>query len=603
MNILQPVIYAEIIVLLSILSLIFKYKKKSIGKSTIQYLIIYLPILFFFCIIYTHTDNIPFQDDWVLLDSLYQIKVASSFSEFCKAFFLQVNQHRFGFERIVFIVIDKVFGNENIKAQIILGDCFLLGIAFLLFHFFKKLNLSIIYFTPIPLLLFNLTYFENANWGIAAIQNTPIIFFSFLTVYLLSKPFSIPFYFAIATATLTMFTSGNGLSIWPIGLTILVLQNRKKELLIWSSFAIFLIIFYFYFDYTIIQSDRSFLIKHPLLNILFLLTFFGNVFFQNIPHPYVIPIYGDIVACILLGCFLFAIIIGVLWKLFQEMKEKPKPQTLQLFGWLGFLAITGLMLMLSRPLEIKTYHGGEFLSRRYMIFGAAFACVGYLSYLYLIQQKTQKLNWGFHTFLVMGVFININSYYKSIPSIYRQQQELRLDGHFWKKDTMLLSFGEKYKEKFGYNHPTYQINIIKNVDSLGIYKLSDKEINPIFTILKNSSTHKSELFEGTIDTVMSIGTTISLEKRPRVSFVGVNSQNNQVVKYIGLKSATNSFIFPVISIPNNIQGCLMTQSYYSSKFYYDIWQGKIPSEKYEIWLISEESNSYKAKFSNKIIQL
>jgi hypothetical protein len=599
----QPVIYAEIVILLSIILLILKNKKIIIGKQITSYLIISLPIIFFFSVIYLHTDNVPFQDDWVLLDSLYQMKTATNILDFSKAFFQQVNQHRFGFERIVFVVIHEAFGNENIKAQIILGDCFLLGIAYLFFHFFKKLNLSISYFTPIPLLLFNLTFFENANWGIAAIQNTPIIFFAFLTVYFLSKSSSVPFYIALITAIITMFTSGNGLSIWPIGFAILFLQNRKKELIVWSIFATVLLLFYFNFDYTFIQSDRSFLFQHPLLNIIFVLTFFGNIFFQNIPHPYVIPIYGDIVACIILGCFLFTIIIGVLRKVFQEKRGKISPQTLQLFGWFGFLAITGLMLMLSRPVEIRTYHGGEFLSRRYMIFGAAFACVGYLAYLFLIQQKKEKLNWGFHAFFLMGVFINLNSYYTSIPSIYRQQQELRLDGHFWKKDTMLLSFGEKYKEKFGYNHPTYQINLIKKVDSLGIYKLSDNEIKPIFSLLKNSSIHKSELFEGKIDTVVSIGTTISLEKRPKVSFVGMDSQNKGIVKYIGLKTENNAFIFPAIFIPNKIQDCLTSQTYYSSKFYYDIWQAKIPSGKYEIWLISEENNNYNAKFSKKIVEL
>jgi hypothetical protein len=597
------IIYLDIMLLLGLLSFvsIFKSFPQKIKQFTYASIIV-LPIIFFFYNIFISTDNIPFEDDYVLLDSIYQMKNATSFSEWLQAFLKQINQHRFAFERTMMWLIYQVFGSENIKAQIIIGDLFLLGILYLFIDTFREFKLSWLYFIPVSLLLFNYTYFENATWGIAAIQNTPIIFFALLTLYLLSLQNQKAFYFAILVAIITMFTSGNGLGIWVVGLLLLIFQNRWKHSGIWFSVAFLTVLFYFKYDYSLISSDRTNLFKHPFLNIWFILAFWGNVFYANIPHPFIMYRYPDIILCIVTGIFLASIMLSLIWKIWHSKLQKYSPKMWFLLAGMCFLALTGLMLVFSRPAEIKIYNGGELLSRRYMIFGAVFLCLGYLSYLLYFQNQKKWLRLGIIIFIPLSLGLNIYSYYSSIPDVYRQQQELKLDGFYWKNHQMFLTFGEKYEEKMFFNHPTYMRNLVNHLDSSGIYKLSQSEILPLVDLIKSGDKNANQKFKGTLDTTMSEALTIAQESKDRVLF-NVKSEGENVV-YFGLKSVKNVFIFPAIPVPNTLLKCLKTQSYYDFNFSYEIWKEKFPSDNYEVWLIEkDEFGKMKAVFSDKEIRL
>lgn len=562
--------------------------------------IIILPVLFFFYNIIISTENIPFKDDYLLLDSIYQMKTASSFSEWFRAFLKQVNQHRFAFERTMMWLIYEIFDSENIKAQILIGNSFLLGIFYFFIKIFRELKLSWLYFLPISLLLFNFSYFENATWGIAAIQNTPIIFFALLSVYLLCLQTQKAFYFSILIAIITMFTSGNGLGIWIVGTLFLIAQFRWKHLGIWLFVAFGVVLFYFKYDYELIPGDRTNLWKHPFLNIWFVLAFWGNVFFANISHPFKMYRYPDIILCIVTGIFLTFAILGLFWKLWTSRFQKYNQNSWFLLAAMCFLALTGLMLVTSRPAEIKIYNGGELLSRRYMIFGAVFLCLGYLSYLCYFQNHKKFLKLGILVFIPLSLGLNIYSYYTSIPDVYRQQQELKLDGYYWKNYKMLLTFGEKYEEKMFFNHPTYMGDLVNHLDSLGIYKLKQNEIVPLFNLIKQGNKNTNKKFKGTMDTSMSKSLTIAQESKDRVLFK-LKSDGQNIV-YFGLKSLKNVFIFPAVPVPNTFIKALLSQSYYDFDFSHEIWKEKFPTDNYEVWLIEkDEFGNFKAIFSDKNI--
>lgn len=135
-----------------------------------------VPVVYFFILLDAHLVNIPYTDDFNLLETVQKLRNSGSFVEMLKALFEQVNQHRFGFERIVMLIMFVLTGTVNIKTQIIIGDLFMLGIGYLLFLSLKRAQVSWYWFIPVPYMLFNLVYFENAYWGIAALQNTPLIF-------------------------------------------------------------------------------------------------------------------------------------------------------------------------------------------------------------------------------------------------------------------------------------------------------------------------------------------------------------------------------------------------------------------------------------------
>ena len=604
MNINLFIAYGELTLVIS-LAIFYSINAKSEQKSNyFWFAFMTLPIVYFYYTVFSYTDNIPFKDDYTLLASIYQMEFSSNFSDLSESFFKQVNQHRFGFERIVMWIIFKVSDNENIKAQIIIGNEFLLGILYIFLKIFKNLKLSYAYFIPIPFILFNLTYFENATWGIAAIQNTPIIFFAFLTIHFLFLENKYSFYGAIFFAIITLFCSGNGIAIWFIGILLLTLQNRKQNLAIWGLIMIFLLSFYFLYDYEIIPSDRTNLLKHPFLNIQFVLAFWGNVFFQNIPHPFASHPYWDIIMCLFCGIFLATIILLLCWQLFKNRFQKISYNTFLLLGGMAFLACTGLMLVLSRPAEVKILNGGELLSRRYMIFGCAFLCLGYLGYIYLTNGKKLWQKLGLIAFIIIGLFLNLSSYYTSLPDVYKQQQELKLDGYYWKNHRMLLSFGEKYGEKIGYNHPTYMINLLNKLDSTGIYRLTQDESLPLVNLVKYSVADTFPQFEGKIDTATSIGSTIARENKVRILLTGMKSSEEQNIVYFALKSKKNVFLLPAVPKANSVISCFLTQSFTGLEFNYETWAAKFPSDLYEIWVIEKDKvNNFKPIFCRKTIRL
>lgn len=52
-----------------------------------------------------------------------------------------------------------------------------------------------------------IAYFENVTWGIAVIQNTPIIFFGLLAIHLLNIKTNRTLYISICVTILTTFTA------------------------------------------------------------------------------------------------------------------------------------------------------------------------------------------------------------------------------------------------------------------------------------------------------------------------------------------------------------------------------------------------------------
>ena len=174
---------------------------------------------------------------------------------------------------------------------------------------------------------------------------------------------------------------------------------------------------------------------------------------------------------------------------------------------------------------------------------------------------------GILVFIPLSLGLNIYSYYSSIPDVYRQQQELKLDGLYWKNYQMLLTFGEKYEEKMFFNHPTYMNDLVNSLDSSGIYKLTQNEVLPLVNLIKRGNINNSEAFKGTLDTTMSKALTIAQESKERILFKAKSEGRNIV--YFGLKSAKNVFIFPAIPVPNIFQKALLSQSYYNFDFSYE----------------------------------
>ncbi|WP_373511543.1 hypothetical protein [Persicitalea sp.] len=562
------------------------------------------PIVYFYLIVDAHLVNVPFIDDYLLLETVQQFKTEQNFLEATKILFTQVNQHRFAFERLVMLTLVFFTGTVNLKVLITLGNLFLLGILYLFFLTFKQERVAWYYFLPVPFVLFNLTYYENAFWGIAAIQNTPLLFFAFLSAYGLSRSDRLGWWIGAVSALVATFVSGTGMLAWVIGAIILFFQRKYRSIFPWLGLAIGCISFYFLFDYQFIVSattDKPW--QHPIFNGLLMLGFWGNALYLDIPHAMQQAFYPDMMACVYLGLFIGIVFLG--WTVRFFISRKIVRSYWFVLGALLFGLGTGAMFVLSRPMNQYFMYGGSIFSRRYMIFGAVLLAVAYLALIIL----TRRLRYVQPVVLALGmlgfVVLNFQSYHTSIVHLRQQHDELLLDAYYWKNYTTFLTEGDNFGDKPFWNHPTRMKELIRATESSGLSRLYASDKLPSPAKLRSQTRDKSGAFKG--DFAAKAMSQIAENNYPAeyLEFY-VREKSERVPTNFLLISNQHVLPLPALPIPHSLENFLKKRSYYDSELRYGMYRSKLPSGQFEVWLMSSEapeSKNWDLRFTGKRISL
>lgn len=559
--------------------------------------LIAFPVIYFFILLDAHLVNIPYTDDFNLLETVQKLRSSGSFLGMLKALFEQVNQHRFGFERIVMLIMFVFTGSVNIKTQIIIGDLFMLGIGYLLYLSLKKERISWYWFIPVPYILFNLVYFENAYWGIAALQNTPLIFFAMLTAYGLAREDEKGFRIAIIAALLTTFTSGSGLLAWIVGMIILAFQKRFKSLLWWVAGSVAVLLFYFFFDYQFVSSPGEKVWNHPVFNAIFVMAFWGNALYLDVRHPLVPVFHHDLVACVILGAGL-ALVFAV-WAVRILLTRKPTWSDWFLLGAMMFIMGTGAMFVISRPINNYVMYGGTVFSRRYMIFGVVLAAVCYVCVIVVLKNFKSWKNLAAVAAMLFFVGLNFVSYFTSIVSIRKLHDELVVDSYFWKNYKTFLSVGDLFTDIPFWNHPTRMRDLIIGLESDGItdfYQFYDMPAQEDL-IRKTAS---GEPFAGNFDARFQYRNGESNRQMKYFKFSATPETEQNETFYIILESARHNIVLPAVPQPNTISDFLQKASYYSNNYQYSLYKPKLPEGKYRAWIMSRsESRKWESVYTGK----
>ncbi|SEI69798.1 hypothetical protein SAMN05216327_103312 [Dyadobacter sp. SG02] len=549
--------------------------------------LIALPFVYFFILLDAHLVNIPYTDDFNLLETVQKLRNSGSLIAMLKALFEQVNQHRFGFERIVMLIMYVLTGTVNIKTQIILGDLFMVGIGYLLYLSLKKEGISWYWFIPVPYILFNLVYFENAYWGIAALQNTPLIFFAMLTAYGLARADEKGFRIGLVAALLTTFTSGSGLLAWIVGMILLAFQKRFKSLLWWVAGSGAVLVFYFFFDYQFISSQGEKVWNHPVFNTIFVMAFWGNALYMDVRHPFVPVFHPDLVACVMLGAGLA--LVFAIWAIRILLARKPTFSDWLLLGAMLFVMGTGAMFVVSRPINNYIMYGGTVFSRRYMIFGVVLVAVCYVCVVIVLKNFKRWNNLAAIVAMLFFVGLNFVSYFTSIVSIRRLHDELVIDSYFWKNYKTFLTVGDLFGDIPFWNHPTRMRDLVIGLESDGItdfYQFYDMPAQEELI----SKTNMGKPFAGTFDAQSQYrnGVNNLPEKYFKFSAAPLHTPNETF--YFVLESVKFNIVLPAIPQPNTISDFLQKTSYYSNNYEYSLYKPKLPEGKYRAWIMSRDES-------------
>ncbi|PMD99502.1 hypothetical protein BWI97_00675 [Siphonobacter sp. BAB-5405] len=207
--------------------------------------ILLLPVSIYFLWVIRFAVNVPQLDDFhAILASTQLIREAPTIKEAFGWSIALHNEHRIGYTRWVSLVA-YACGPINFRSIILWGNLALLGILGLFYRSFQSTALPLFYFLPVPFLLFQLQYFENTFFAMAALQNLGVWCWAGWSLWWLISPDLtgvsdqpgrgwIRFAGSLSMALLATFTSGNGLFVWPLGLVLLVMQRKRRQLIGWT---------------------------------------------------------------------------------------------------------------------------------------------------------------------------------------------------------------------------------------------------------------------------------------------------------------------------------------------------------------------------------
>ncbi|TAE27830.1 MAG: hypothetical protein EAZ91_15680 [Cytophagales bacterium] len=333
--------------------------------------------------------NVPKWDDHALKFYLLESERETTIWGKLYQLFKQHNEHRIVLDRVATWLDFNLFGKLNYRHLMVLGNACLLGVVAIfgvVIHSAHQGSAagpksptdasdrpnpkSLLYLPPIAFLLFNLSSWENAFWGMAALQNFGVVLWVVWAIY--SLAFNRSLAGALMLAFLATLTSGNGLIIWPIGTVLLALQRRSKPLLVWLASAVVVVGLYFvgYKKPAGNPPDRGGVVD--LLK--------GWLAFNGASGE-VFALGNPFTACLVLGAILtIALLTAGVWLLRNQIqllrRTDPMSNQIQLFllGCLAFGLGTAAIVAWSRV----GFGMETLITSRYKIYSLLLLCVAYV---------------------------------------------------------------------------------------------------------------------------------------------------------------------------------------------------------------------------------
>ncbi len=333
--------------------------------------------------------NVPKWDDHALKAYLLYSEQETTVSGKIYQLFRQHNEHRIVLDRMVTWLDYTLFGKLNYRHLMLLGNASLLGLLVVLGAVLHRTvratgrgqTSGLLYLSPIAFLLFNLSSWENAFWGMAALQNFSVVLWVIGSLYCLTVGWHLPA--AIGLGILATLTSGNGLLIWPIGAVILVLQRQYRALTGWGLSALIVIGLYF-LGYENPEGNPP--ARGSVLD------FFKGWLAFNGAAGEVFPLGNPFGICLMLGGILTAGVLGAaLWVFVRNLlpyalsktSQRPAAGSLFFVGCTAFLLGTGLIVAWSRV----GFGLDVLITSRYKIYSLLLLAVAYV---YAISQLAPR---------------------------------------------------------------------------------------------------------------------------------------------------------------------------------------------------------------------
>lgn len=303
---------------------------------------------------YETTVNVPWWDDFHgIILPVYTLFTDAPLLEKFQHFFSLNNEHRVVNDRIFTLLVYLLTGAFELKTVALLGFLNLVGIYFILVNALRKSGASYWACLPLVFLLFTAQYYESLQSLMVPFQNFSVLLYLLLSLYFLSfrKQAGWAFIFGVAA----LFSHGNGILVFILGLLLLLVQGETKKSLYWTGGSVLVIAAYFwgYSKPSWTSTDVVSPWEHPLAALSYSFEFLG-AYALNIVDSSARLSFSSAKQLIpaAVGIAVVSILVYMVFKkytwrnLFQGLKASPSDQFF--LGMAAFFIGTGLIMGLTR---------------------------------------------------------------------------------------------------------------------------------------------------------------------------------------------------------------------------------------------------------------
>ena len=413
--------------------------------------VILLPMLLFYFLLQSGLTNIPYWDDY---DSIlgFMIRFVEQPGVIGKLFlilFTQHNEYKIIFGNALFALEYMFLGHINLVYLQVIGNLFVILLLFslykLYFYTVPRASNALVYFIPVPFLIFQLQYWNTVDWASPALQNITVLPFAILSLYYLDKKTGFGLVASCLYLTLAVFSSGNGLFIIPLGFLMIAQSKESGRMIPWLLTSGMLIALYFY-KYSF-GTGRGLSLGYYLdhFDIRYTLSFLGTAASRNNYH--ITMILGTIFVLI------FLIMI------FSRFDRKNPP----VFYVVSFVFITALVVSTIR----SQYGVAESLSSRYRIYSDILLA---LTYIFIVNQKWRSRTLIFVAGCAISIPFCLYNDYLFYPQIVSRHNQLVYGISSWRLTGVGLTYPSEVRAnmllnksiKFGiYNPPTPKESVLE----------------------------------------------------------------------------------------------------------------------------------------------
>ena len=560
--------------------------------NILKYLTILLgvtPILFFVCYVWQYTINVPYMDDSLYYTKcLIDVEKSNSIMDKFWIFMKQhtITEHRTPVSKFIAWLIYKFTGKLNYVILAHLGNLALLGMMFLFWRFFKKHAWNIIYFLPIPYLIFQMQTYENQFWTTCNWTYYPIGLLQMVVLYLLSYQKKNNLLYAILIAILVTFTFSNGMFVFlPAGM-ILIYQKRYKDLGFFFVVGIVCVALYFSNYKPSPIAPHEFLIINLLRGFLLMLGAYVDVQSYHQLSIFTSTFLGIIILSLMtIGGFL----------LFKNYNQKSDNQTVNAKNedCLFIVASMIVLCMSAAAVAYSRYSGQygfeEMFVSRYRFISVTLLCLSYLFALSLINNENFRR-------LLLIVFLPLTSFLYVYSYYFLHQNNVN-----FREKLVASVFNFKYHNSWILypfdNDWTYSVDVVNlKAIKMDIYQLPTLP----FTQFEEA------IIKDTVQNVKDLSFKLT-EKKDRFILKNkiLDVENPlKIEQNIVLKSKQNTYLLPLNRRRNKSRmNFIFHQNVFSKGFETDILKNAFIPDEYTIGLLKVQNGKYEIQYSSTKIKL